>query len=78
MRFGLRIPSFAWPELTHHDAMDLGAYCRQVDSLPFENIWVIDHLLEAPAVTGSPGSIHSRCSRSWLASPNVLGSGLPP
>lgn len=52
MRFGLRIPSFAWPELTHDDAAALGDYCRQVDSLPFEDIWVIDHLLEAPAVYG--------------------------
>lgn len=52
MRFGLRIPSYAWHELTHDDAVELGDYCRQVDSLPFEDIWVIDHLLEAPAVYG--------------------------
>jgi hypothetical protein len=52
MRFGLRIPSFAWRDLTHQDAAELGDYCRQVDSLPFEDIWVIDHLLEAPAVYG--------------------------
>jgi probable F420-dependent oxidoreductase len=52
MRFGLRIPSFAWPELTPEDAAELGDYCRQVDALPFEDIWVIDHLLVAPAVYG--------------------------
>lgn len=52
MRFGLRIPSFAWHDLSHDDARALGEYCRQVDSLPFEDIWVIDHLLEAPAVYG--------------------------
>lgn len=52
MRFGLRIPSFAWPGLTHDDARDLGDYCRRVDSLPFQDIWVIEHLLAAPAVYG--------------------------
>jgi probable F420-dependent oxidoreductase len=52
MRFGLRIPSFAWPDLTYQDADALRAYCRQIDALPFEDIWVIEHLLVAPAVYG--------------------------
>jgi probable F420-dependent oxidoreductase len=52
MRFGLRIPSFAWPELTYQDAESFRAYCQQVDALPFEDIWVIEHLLVAPAVYG--------------------------
>jgi probable F420-dependent oxidoreductase len=52
MRFGLRIPSFAWPDLTYGDAGSLRAYCQQIDSLPFEDIWVIEHLLVAPAVYG--------------------------
>jgi probable F420-dependent oxidoreductase len=52
MRFGLRIPSFAWPELGYDDARQLQDYCRRVDSLPFEDIWVIEHLLVAPAVYG--------------------------
>ena len=52
MRFGLRIPSYAWPELSYDDARDLEDYCRRVDSLPFEDIWVIEHLLVAPAVYG--------------------------
>jgi probable F420-dependent oxidoreductase len=52
MRFGLRIPSYAWPELSYDDARELEDYCRRVDSLPFEDIWVIEHLLVAPAVYG--------------------------
>ena len=52
MRFGLRIPSYAWPELSYQDARELEEYCRHVDSLPFDDIWVIDHLLVAPAVYG--------------------------
>jgi probable F420-dependent oxidoreductase len=52
MRFGLRIPSYAWPELSYDDGRELEDYCRRVDSLPFEDIWVIEHLLVAPAVYG--------------------------
>jgi probable F420-dependent oxidoreductase len=52
MRFGLRIPSFAWPDLTYRDAEALRAYCQQIDGMPFEDIWVIEHLLVAPAVYG--------------------------
>jgi probable F420-dependent oxidoreductase len=52
MRFGLRIPSYAWPELSYDDARELENYCRRVDTLPFADIWVIEHLLVAPAVYG--------------------------
>lgn len=52
LRFGLRIPSYAWPDLTTGDATDLFEYCRRVDDGPFEDIWVIDHLLASKGVYG--------------------------
>ena len=52
IRFGLRIPSYAWPNLTYRESQDLLDYCRLIDDLPFEDIWVIDHLLESKGVYG--------------------------
>ena len=52
LRFGLRIPSYAPPGLTYQDSRDLLDYCRRVDALPYEDIWVIDHLLVSKGVYG--------------------------
>lgn len=52
IHFGLRIPSYAWPGLSYRDSRDLLDYCRQIDQLPFEDIWVIDHLLVSKGVYG--------------------------
>ncbi len=52
LRFGLRIPSYAWAGMTYADAPDLLDYCRRVDENPFEDIWVIDHLLVSKGVYG--------------------------
>ena len=50
LRFGVRVPSFAWPELRYEDARSLGQYCRRVEELGFSDIWTLDHLLRAPAL----------------------------
>jgi probable F420-dependent oxidoreductase len=52
MRFGLRIPSYAWPEIGPEDAEEFRDYCRRAEGAPFEDLWVIEHLLLAPAVYG--------------------------
>lgn len=52
LRFGLRIPSYAWPGMTYADSRDLLDYCRRIDENPFEDIWVIDHLLVSKGVYG--------------------------
>ena len=52
LRFGLRIPSYAWPGMSYPDSGELLDYCRQVDQNPFEDIWVIDHLLVSKGVYG--------------------------
>ncbi len=52
LRFGLRIPSYAPPGLTYQSSRELLDYCRRIDDLPFEDIWVIDHLLVSKGVYG--------------------------
>jgi alkanesulfonate monooxygenase len=52
LRFGLRIPSYAPPGLTFEDSRALLDYCRRIDQLSFEDIWVIDHLLVSKGVYG--------------------------
>ena len=52
LRFGLRIPSYAPSGLTYQGSRELLDYCRQIDDLPFEDIWVIDHLLVSKGVYG--------------------------
>jgi probable F420-dependent oxidoreductase len=52
LRFGLRIPSYAPPGLSYQDSRDLLDYCRLVDALPYDDIWVIDHLLVSKGVYG--------------------------
>lgn len=64
MRFGLRIPSYAWPGLEYRDARALLDYCRRIDDLPFDDIWVIDHLLASKGVYGV----------SWIDSLTMLAA----
>ena len=52
LRFGLRIPSYAPPGLTYQRSRDLLDYCRRIDDLPYDDIWVIDHLLVSKGVYG--------------------------
>ncbi len=65
LRFGLRIPSYAWPSLSYADTRRLLVdYCRRVDQLPFEDLWVIDHLLVSRGVYGV----------SWLEAMTTLAA----
>jgi probable F420-dependent oxidoreductase len=52
IRFGLRIPSYAPPGLGYQSARDLLDYCGRIDDLPYDDIWVIDHLLVSKGVYG--------------------------
>jgi probable F420-dependent oxidoreductase len=52
MQFGLRIPSYAPPGLTYQSSRQLLDYCRRVDAGPYQDIWVIDHLLVSKGVYG--------------------------
>jgi probable F420-dependent oxidoreductase len=50
MRFGLRLPSYAWPDGTYEQVRQLGAYARRAEEVGFDSLWVIEHLLAAPAL----------------------------
>lgn len=63
MRFGLRLPSYAWPDLTYDQARALGRYARRAEEVGFDSLWVIEHLLVAPALYAV----------SWLDPLVVLG-----
>lgn len=52
MQFGIRIPSYAWPDLTYERTRRLLDYAKKVEELDFDSIWVIEHLLVAPAIYG--------------------------
>ena len=48
----LRLPSYAWPGMGYDQAAGLLDYCEQVEAGPYEDIWVIDHLLVSKGVYG--------------------------
>jgi probable F420-dependent oxidoreductase len=50
MRFGLRLPSYAWPDATYDQVRRLGGYARHAEEVGFDSLWVIEHLLVSPAL----------------------------
>jgi probable F420-dependent oxidoreductase len=50
MKFGLRLPSYAWPDASYEQVGRLGAYARQAEDVGFDSLWVIDHMLVSPAL----------------------------
>jgi probable F420-dependent oxidoreductase len=50
MKFGLRLPSYAWPDATYEQVRGLGAYARHAEEVGFDSLWVIEHLLVSPAL----------------------------
>ncbi|MBA3450533.1 MAG: LLM class flavin-dependent oxidoreductase [Chloroflexia bacterium] len=50
MKFGLRLPSYAWPDATYEQVGRLGAYARRAEDVGFDSLWVIEHLLASPAL----------------------------
>ena len=50
MQFGIRIPSIAWPDLTHERSAKLRDYVQRCEDLGFDACWVIDHFLKTPLI----------------------------
>jgi probable F420-dependent oxidoreductase len=50
MRFGLRLPSYAWPDATYDQVRRMGGYARHAEEVGFDSLWVIEHLLVSPAL----------------------------
>jgi probable F420-dependent oxidoreductase len=50
MQVGIRVPSYAWPDLRYEDAVALRDYARRAEDLGFDSLWVVEHLLVAPPI----------------------------
>ena len=50
MQFGIRIPSIAWPNLTHERSAKLRDYVQRCEELGYDCCWVIDHYLKTPLI----------------------------
>jgi probable F420-dependent oxidoreductase len=48
LRFGVFLPSYAYPGEPPPTAAALQSYARSAEELGFDGIWVFDHLLDAP------------------------------
>src|SRR4051812_21132649 len=44
MKFGLRLPSYAWPDATYEQVRQLAGYARRAEEVGFSSLWVIEHL----------------------------------
>ena len=52
MRFGVYLPTFAWPDLRFDQAARVKAFARKAEDLGFDALWVAEHFLEAPGLYG--------------------------
>lgn len=50
MKIGIRVPSYGTDAMTSTQAVALGEYARRTESLGFDSLWVIDHLLVSPPI----------------------------
>jgi probable F420-dependent oxidoreductase len=48
LRFGVYLPTYAYPDTPPPSAALLQDYARRAEDLGFNGLWVFDHLLEAP------------------------------
>src|SRR5262245_27934571 len=53
MRFGVYLPTFAWPDPTFDQAARVREFARRADALGFDALWVAEHFLVAPGLYGT-------------------------
>ena len=53
MRFGVYLPTFAWPDPTFDHAARVRAFARKAEELGFDALWVAEHFLVAPGLYGT-------------------------
>ena len=63
MKFGLRLPTWAFSKAPHHEYRSIAEFARRAERLGFDALWVVEHLLTAPGLYGA----------SWLEPMMVLG-----
>lgn len=54
MRFGMYLPTYAWPDLTFDQTARIKEFARKAEHLGFDALWVIEHFLVAPSIYGTP------------------------
>ena len=53
MRFGVYLPTFAWPDPAFDQAARVRAFARKAEDLGFDALWVAEHFLVAPGLYGT-------------------------
>lgn len=53
MRFGLAVPSFSFPDLSYAKAARLREFARRAETMGYESLWVVEHLLTARGLYGT-------------------------
>lgn len=53
MQFGVRLPTFAWPDLTVDQAAHVREFARKAEELGFDALWTVEHFLVAPGLYGT-------------------------
>lgn len=53
MKFGLRLPTWAFAKAPHHEYRRIVEFARRAERLGFDALWVVEHLLTAPGLYGA-------------------------
>lgn len=53
MQLGVRLPTFAWPDLTFDQAARVKDFARKAEELGFDALWTVEHFLVAPGLYGT-------------------------
>lgn len=53
MRFGLRLPTWAFSKAPHDEYRWIAEFARRAERLGFDALWVVEHLLTAPGLYGA-------------------------
>src|SRR5215467_13930703 len=53
MKFGLRLPTWAFVRAPHDHYRLIAEFARRADRLGFDALWVVEHLLTAPGLYGA-------------------------
>ena len=53
MRFGVYLPTFAWPDPNFDHAARVRAFARRAEDLGFDTLWTAEHFLVAPGLYGT-------------------------
>jgi alkanesulfonate monooxygenase SsuD/methylene tetrahydromethanopterin reductase-like flavin-dependent oxidoreductase (luciferase family) len=76
MRFGLALPSFSFPDLDYAKAALLRDFAQRAETLGYESLWAVEHLLTARGLYGTAWLSPLETLPLWPAAPS--GSGSPP